>query len=132
MRTIGSKILLVGFATMLAACVTVQSTRLGASVIRPPVSPDQVAIYRTASQVPGRYEEVALLDASGDYAYTDEEQMFAKLRKRAGALGANGIILNSISEPTTGAKVARFLIGTPADRTGRAVAIFIEPMAAAR
>lgn len=109
----------------LLGCVSVQSTRLGSGVIRPPVTPDKVAIYRNAEQVRGPYEEVALLSASGDYSMTNEEQMYKKMREKAGALGANGIILDSLSEPTTGAKVANFLIGTPAERRGKAVAVYV-------
>lgn len=133
MRSIAPKtLLLMAVVSMLAACVTVESARLGTGVIRPPVPADQVAIFRTASQVGARYDEVALLDAAGDYAYTNEEQMFAKLRQKAGALGANGVILEGMSEPTTGAKVARFLIGTPAERRGHAIAIFVEGRAVAQ
>ena len=112
-------------AALLAGCVTVQTARLGTGVIRPAVTQDKVAIYRTTEQVPGQYEEVALMSASGDYSYTDEEQMFRKLREEAAKLGANGVILNSITEPTTGAKVASWLIGIPAERQGKAIAIFI-------
>jgi hypothetical protein len=72
-----------------------------------------------------RYEEVALLSAAGDYSYTNEEQMYKKMRESAAALGANGIILDSVVEPTTGAKVAQFFIGTSAQREGYAVAIYV-------
>jgi hypothetical protein len=121
----------VGVCAM-SACVSVQSTRLGAGVIRPPVPPDQVAIYRTANQVHSQYEEVALLSAAGQYDWTNEEQMFKRMRKEAGALGANGIILDSITEPSTGAKVANALLLTPAQRTGKAVAIYIANTTASR
>ncbi len=119
------------FAALLAllsltACVSVQTTRLGSGVIHPPVAPDAVAIYRTAAQVGVPYEEVALLDAAGDYNYTNEEKMYAKMREKAGALGANGIVLDSITEPTTGAKVAQVFLGTSAQRKGKAIAIFIQ------
>ena len=110
---------------ILAACVSVNATRLGAGVIRPPVPPDHVAIYRTADQVGSPYEEVALLSGSEDYN-TTEEKMYQKMREKAGELGANGIILNSMTEPTTGAKVAQVLLGTPAQRRGNAVAIYIQ------
>jgi hypothetical protein len=114
----------------MTACVTVQSTRLGSAVIRPPVPANAVAIYRSAAQVGAQYEEVALLDAAGDYNYTNEEKMYEKMRVKAGALGANAIVLDSITEPTTGAKVARFLIGTPAERKGKAIAIYVSNTAA--
>lgn len=109
----------------LTACVSVQSTRLGADVIRPPVTPDRVSIYRTADQVRGHYEEVALLSAAGDYNATSEEGMYKEMRKKAGAMGANGIILDSVSEPSTGAKIANVLLFTSANRTGKAVAIYV-------
>jgi len=115
---------------LLAGCVTVQTARLGTGVIRPAVTQDKVAIYRTAEQVPDQYEEVALMSAAGDYNYTSEEQMFRKLREEAAKLGANGVILNSITEPTTGAKVANWLIGVPADRQGKAIAIFVRDQSA--
>jgi len=121
-------------ALVITACVSVQSTRLGSSVIRPPDPASAVAIYRSAAQVGAQYEEVALLDAAGDYNYTNEEKMYQKMREKAGALGANGIVLDSISEPTTGAKVAQFFIGTAAQRKGKAVAIYVSnvPAVAAR
>lgn len=121
-------------ALVITACVSVQSTRLGSTVIRPPVPASAVAIYRSAAQVAAQYEEVALLDAAGDYNYTNEEKMYQKMREKAGALGANGIVLDSISEPTTGAKVAQFFIGTAAQRKGKAVAIYVPsvPAVAAR
>ena len=116
----------------MAACVSVQSTRLGTGVIRPPVTPDHVAIYRTADQVHAQYEEVALLTAAGQYDWTNEEQMYQKMRKEAGALGGNGVILDSITEPSTGAKVASALLGTPAQRPGQAVAIYVRDASASR
>ncbi len=88
---------------------------------------DKVAIYRTTGQVPGKYDEIALLTSSGDAAMTDEEKMYASMRRMAGELGANGIILESVTEPGTGSKVAHALIGTSADRKGKAIAIFVYP-----
>jgi len=108
-----------------SGCVQVQATRLGAGPIRPPLTQDKVAIYRTAEQVPGRYDEVALLSASGAYSATTEEMMYFEMRKKAGLLGANAVILDSIKEPTTGSKVANALIGVPANREGKAVAVFV-------
>lgn len=110
-------------AAILSGCVSVQATRLGGGVIHSPVPPERVAIYRNAEQVGARYEEIALLSASGDHSYTSEEQMYAGMRKKAGALGANGVILDSLTEPTTGAKVAQAFLGTSANRRGKAVAI---------
>lgn len=111
---------------LLLGCVTVQVTPLGkTSEKRAPLPAKEVAIYRTASQVPGKYEEVALLTASGDYDMTDENQMYEAFRNNAAKLGANGVILDATSEPTTGAKMANLFLGTTADRKGKAIAIFV-------
>lgn len=112
---------------VIVACVSVNSTRLGNSSYRPPIPADQVAVYRTADQVPGKYEEVALLNASGDSTWSSESGMFKKMKQRAGKLGANGIILDAVSEPSAGAKIAGAIFGVGAERKGKAIAIFVYP-----
>jgi len=47
------------------------------------------------------------------------------MRKEAGKLGANGIILDSLSEPSAGAKIAGAFHGTGAQRTGKVIAIYV-------
>lgn len=112
----------------LAACVTTQALRLGPSIGRPPVAWRDVLVYRSADQIPGKYEEIALLSATGDTAWTSEETMWNSMRKKAGKLGANAIILDATSEPSAGAKVAAaFLLGSGAERKGKAVAIYVFP-----
>jgi hypothetical protein len=127
MGTVRTAFLVAVGLVALTACVSVQTAPLGGGVIHPPVAADKVAIYRTADQVHAKYEEVALLSASGDSSMTSEEQMFKKMRQQAGELGANGIILDSVSEPSTGSQVAHALLGTSADRHGKAVAIYVIP-----
>ena len=107
------------------ACVSTNATRLGSGPVRPPVSPEVVAVYRTADQVPGRYEEVALLNSTGESSWTNEEKMMNSMRKKAAEMGANAIILDAISEPSAGAKVAGAFLGTGAQRKGKAIAIYI-------
>jgi hypothetical protein len=124
--------IVIAVALFTGACVSTQATRLGSGTIRTPVSPDQVAIYRTAEQVPGKYEEVALLSSKGDYNATNEEKMYQSMREKAGEMGANAIILQSVQEPGTGSKVAHAIIGISANREGKAVAIFILPDSAAK
>lgn len=109
------------------ACVQTNAVRLGAAPQRAPVHEDSVLVYRTASQVPGKYEEVAMLNSTGNTGMTNEEQMFNSMRKKAGQLGANGIVLDGISEPSAGAKVAGAVLGTGAERKGKAIAIYVFP-----
>jgi hypothetical protein len=113
------------FLILLTSCVSVNAVKLDPNTKLPPVPPDQVVIYRTADQVPGKYIEIALLHATGDSLWTNEEQMYNSLRKKAGKLGANGIILDAMSEPSAGAKIAGAFLGISAQRKGKAVAIYV-------
>src|SRR5438105_10701588 len=46
-------------------------------------------------------------------------------RRKAAALGANGVILASMKDASTGAKIANAFLGTGANRKGNAIAIYI-------
>jgi len=119
--------LVIAIAFVASACVTTSVTRVGQSLTRPVVTLDQVVIYRTADKVPGKYEEVALLNSSGATGWTDEEKMYKNMRYEAGRAGANAIILDAISEPGAGAKVAAAFLGVAAERKGKAIAIYVFP-----
>lgn len=114
----------------LAGCVTTNATRLGSGPVRPKIQPEQVVLYRTAEHVTGRYEEVAILHSEGEASWTDEEDMYRSMKKKAAELGANAIILDALSEPSAGAKVAGAFLGTGAERKGKAIAIYVYPGAA--
>ena len=117
----------VSAVALVVACVQTNAVRLGNAPVREPVPEDQVVVYRTADQVPRRYEEVALLNAKGEASWTNEEKMFNSMRKKAGEMGANGIILDAIIEPGAGTKVAGAILGTGAERKGKAIAIYVFP-----
>ena len=115
-------------ASLLTGCVTTNAAVLGtASAKRPAIQPDDVALYRLATQVRGQYEEIALLNSAGDSGFTDEAKMFASMKKKAGELGANAVILDAVSEPGAGAKVAAAIFGVSAQRKGKAIAIYVFP-----
>ena len=110
------------------ACVSTNAVILAPSPVkRPPVPADQVRIYRTADQVKSKYEEIALLNSSGESNWTNEQAMIESMRSKAGELGANAIILDAINEASSGAKVAAAIFGTGTQRKGRSVAIFVFP-----
>ncbi len=118
-------------AVCLTACVSTNATMLGASATgAKPVAmvtdPAAIAIYRTPDQVPGKYTEVALLNSTGDSNYTTEKGMFKSMRKQAAKVGANGIILDNVKEPGSGAKVAAAIFGVSAQRKGQSIAIVVE------
>ena len=84
-------------------------------------------LYRVASQVVGRYDEIALINSASASQFTNEQKMLESMRKKAGQLGANGVILEGISEPSAGAKVAAAVLGASTERKGKAIAIYVYP-----
>lgn len=122
-----ARVTMLGFAVALVGgCVSTNATLLNAANgPRPAIAPDSVVIYLTAADVHERYDEVALLNSSGSSRYTNEQQMYESMRKKASQLGANGIILDATKDPSGGAQVAAALLGTDAKRKGRAIAIYV-------
>lgn len=133
-RALGCWVLFFAFT----GCVSTSATRLGTAPIRSAIDSDSVVIYRTADQVPGRYEEVALLNAEGDHTFAKEERLYNKMRKKAASLGANAIILDSVIEPERedrmsgkwwlelGHTIYSNVINPP-NRKGKAIAIYVYP-----
>ncbi len=112
------------FFFLLSGCVTASVTKL-TNTDYPKIRPEEVVIYLSEDDVPKVYDQVALIYTKGDYAATKETGQFKKARKRAAKLGANGIIFGEMTEPKSGAKVANFVFGTPANRKGQMMAIFV-------
>jgi hypothetical protein len=120
-------VLLAG-ALVVVACVSTNAVKIGNPSPHPATLAENVIIYRTATQVPGRYEELALLNSTGSATSTSEAKMFKSMQEKAAELGANAIILDAMSEPSAGAKVAGAIFGVGgADRKGRAIAIYVFP-----
>lgn len=112
----------------LTGCISTSVTPLTGRTY-PPLHPDEVVIYVHERDIPAEYEKIALIYARGDHAMTDEAQMFKTVRKKAAKLGANGVILQQVSEPSTGAKVADHFLGVGADRRGELLAIYVKTAA---
>lgn len=113
---------------VMTGCISTSVTPLtGRSY--PSLQPDDVVIYLHESDIPADYDKIALIYARGDYTMTDEARMFKAVRKKAAKLGANGVILQDVREPSTGAKVADHFLGVGADRRGELLAIYVRPAA---
>jgi len=56
--------------------------------------------------------------------------MYKSMRQSAAKLGANGVIVSGMKDPSTGSKVAHALLGTSSSRKGQAIAIFVHPVGA--
>src|SRR5260370_41360223 len=86
----------------LAACAP--SSHILVGTARPPISPSDVKIYL---QPPPTFEHIEILNASanimfgtGDHVTVDK--VIQRLEDQAAKLGANGIILEGMSEHHTG------------------------------
>ena len=111
---------------VLTACVHTQQTMLNpAAQAHPSICAEGVALFTDSSRVGKTYEEVALLNSTGSQRYTTEGGMLNSQRKSAAKLGANGVILQGTRDAGQGAQVASALFGTPANRRGHAVAIYV-------
>jgi len=110
-------------ASLLAGCVTTSTVPLGEPVPRPAVPWEQVQVFLTEADVPGPFDKIALIKAKGAHDLTTEQDMVEKVRKAAGKIGANGVILEEIKEPSAAEKIAAAVFDVQADRTGSVVAI---------
>jgi hypothetical protein len=72
-----------------------------------------------------RYSRIAIIEATGSGEWTNQTDMLDAMRKKAGAIGANAILLPQINEPGAGAKVAAAIFGTGTQRKGNVVALRI-------
>jgi hypothetical protein len=89
-------------AVMLAACAP--SSHILVGTVRPAISPDQVRIY---SYPPPAFEEVAILSASSKSVFNPGGQramdkVIERLKEQAAQLGANGIILEGLTDSQSG------------------------------
>ncbi len=110
---------------LLAACVSTNAAVMNPSLKLQPVCPDGVQVFSDSSRVGKPYTEVAVLNSKGESDMTSESGMIKSQRKKAAELGANGVILGTMKDPSTGAKIASSLFGTSANRKGNAIAIYI-------
>ena len=90
-----------------------------------PVPWQQVNVYLTEKDVPGEFIKFAIITAEGKEGVTTEQQMINNLKKKAGSIGADAIILESIKDPGSVERAADSLSGGLGlgARKGRAIAI---------
>ena len=109
----------------LVGCTRTNAALMDNSVRLAATCPDAVKIYSSPSAVSAEYQEVALLNSTGSDGFTSEAGMMKSMRQKAASVGANGIIMGNINEPSAGAKVAAAVFGTVTSRKGKSVAIFV-------
>jgi hypothetical protein len=87
---------------LLAACVT---SHVLVGKARAPILPDQVQLFLEPPKIP--YEEIAVLSTSSKHSFTFSAQgksdvVIKRLKEEAATLGANGILLQEITEEPMG------------------------------
>src|SRR6202171_636245 len=90
------------FAIGFAACAP--SSHILVGTARPPISPSEVKIYL---QPPPSFEPIAILNASANSMFGtggqgSVDKVMQRLKEQAAKLGANGIILEGMSDRETG------------------------------
>lgn len=110
-------------AIVLTGCVTVsKSVLMDRSAY--PVPLEAVQVLLASDSVPASCQRVALLAGSGPEGWTDEGDMWDKLREEAGKLGANWVQIQAIEDPGAGERFASALFGTQSDRDADALALW--------
>jgi len=109
----------------LAACVHVSKSVLSESYMGSPLPPGEVTVWLASmnDSIPSNCERVAILHASGAQDYTNEGQIFDKLREEAGKLGANAVYVQNMEDAGTGERVVDAIFGTGSDRDSDALAL---------
>jgi hypothetical protein len=93
-------LLLVPAVLAIAACASGSALVTGNA--RAPVAPEQVKIYLDP---PAAFDVIGLVNASSDSGWTEQGSMdyaIEELKTQAAKLGANGVLLMSSGEKTTG------------------------------
>lgn len=83
----------------LAACVSGSAIITGTT--RTPVAPDQVKVY---AEPAASFEVIGLVSASSEAGWTEQGSVnyaLDELKRRAGKLGANGVLLVSTGDTTS-------------------------------
>lgn len=120
---------LLSIFTLLFICFILFSCASGTAFVtgkkRPYVNPDRISIY---TEPPEDYEVIGIVSASSDSGFTDQGSLnyaIAELKKQAGKIGANGIILESISKSNSGGSFVGnvFVADSAQNVTGKAIYI---------
>ena len=112
-------------AVVLGACVSTNAALIDPTVHLARTCPSAIRLYTTPDRVGHPYREVAILNAKGESNWSNEEDMIESMRDKAAEVGANGIILSGIDEPSALTKVIGQVAKTGSQRKGKALAIYV-------
>ena len=117
-------------SAIVMGCISTKAVLLDPSAPRYPVEqPDKVRIFTSEEELADyEYVRVAIINSSGNTTWSTQTQMIESIRKKAGEMGANAILMPKIDEPSAGAKVAGaalFGVFSGVSREGEVIAIRI-------
>ena len=69
-----------------------------------PVPADQVVVYERIEDVPEGYIQIAVIHVQDALVHDSRERVLGKVKKKAGALGANGIVTGAVHAPSVPAE----------------------------
>lgn len=94
-------ILVISFISfIILSCAS--GTALVTGTQHPETSPESVILY---TEPPANYEVIGIVTASSDSGWTDQgslEYALKEIKKQAAKIGANGILLENVSQSTSG------------------------------
>jgi Asp/Glu/hydantoin racemase len=122
MKASRTMVLGVSVGVLCVGCVSARATMLGTMPKQAPVPEEQVRVFLANDTVPPECQKYALLTLAGSAQSTNEAQMIAAARRRAGKIGANAVQLGEVKNPSTARVVASVLLPVSADRKGQMLA----------
>ncbi len=112
-------------AAVVCGCVSTNAALVDPSIHLAQTCKSAIKLYTTPDRVTHPYREVAVLNAKGESNWSDEGDMIESMREKAAEVGANGIILSKIDEPSALTKVIGQVAKTGSQRKGNALAIYV-------
>ena len=111
-----------------SACAGVKKTTtdLNPSVSRPSTCAAAIAVYNSRADVPYDYYELAWIQATGNSVWTTDNQLQTQIRNGAGKVGANGVIVNPVTQAKSTVKILGEAVGAnSATQKATALAIYM-------
>jgi hypothetical protein len=91
-----------------------------------PTCADAIEVLSGRNKVPYDYYEIALITAEGNSVYNGNGDLLKSVRNEAAAVGANGVVIDSLGATHATVKVLGAALGSKdAERKARAIAIWM-------
>src|SRR5258708_25640741 len=94
------------------ACVHTNAAVMDVTLKYAPLCPDGVKIFTDTIQIGESYQNVALLNSTGESGSTSEAGMIHSQPKKAAQLRANRLLLGRFKAPTSASTIIVALLGT--------------------